>query len=160
MENFCFPAKYERNIKWWFCNDCKSHPPPTSPEIGHHLNTVSVKIQSRSRSHVVLNCVFRYTYEDYQQTADWLLANTDHRPTLAIVCGSGLGALGELLKDQVVFPYSEIPNFPHSTGMLTKVITILFRGICLFKYKTKGWPRTYKKYIHLFKCFFFSVVNI
>ncbi|XP_068097794.1 purine nucleoside phosphorylase isoform X1 [Hyperolius riggenbachi] len=56
-----------------------------------------------------------YTYEEYQQTADWLLTNTEHRPTVAIVCGSGLGALAETLKDQVVFPYSEIPNFPHST---------------------------------------------
>ncbi|KAM5194467.1 purine nucleoside phosphorylase isoform 1-T1 [Mantella aurantiaca] len=56
-----------------------------------------------------------YTYEEYKHTADWLLANTEHRPSVAIVCGSGLGALGELLKDQVVFHYSEIPNFPHST---------------------------------------------
>ncbi|KAM9329893.1 purine nucleoside phosphorylase [Gastrophryne carolinensis] len=56
-----------------------------------------------------------YTYEEYKQTADWLLANTDHRPAVAIVCGSGLGALGDLLKEQKVFPYSEIPNFPHST---------------------------------------------
>ncbi|XP_075685084.1 purine nucleoside phosphorylase isoform X2 [Rhinoderma darwinii] len=57
----------------------------------------------------------RYTYEEYKQTADWLLSKTKHRPTLAIICGSGLGALGELLKDQVAFNYSDIPNFPHST---------------------------------------------
>ncbi|XP_063769556.1 purine nucleoside phosphorylase isoform X2 [Pseudophryne corroboree] len=57
----------------------------------------------------------RYTYEDYKKTADWLLSNTEHRPTVAIVCGSGLGGLGELLKDQVAFHYSDIPNFPHST---------------------------------------------
>ncbi|XP_063310886.1 purine nucleoside phosphorylase isoform X1 [Pelobates fuscus] len=56
-----------------------------------------------------------YTYEEYKQTADWLLSNTDHRPTVAIVCGSGLGGLGELLKDQVAFHYSDIPNFPQST---------------------------------------------
>ncbi|MEE6515196.1 hypothetical protein FKM82_023749 [Ascaphus truei] len=34
---------------------------------------------------------------------------------MAIVCGSGLGTLGELLKDQVVFHYADIPNFPQST---------------------------------------------
>ncbi|XP_075068543.1 purine nucleoside phosphorylase isoform X1 [Mixophyes fleayi] len=56
-----------------------------------------------------------YTYEEYKQTADWLLSKTEHRPTVAIVCGSGLGGLGELLKDQVVFHYSDIPNFPRST---------------------------------------------
>lgn len=56
-----------------------------------------------------------YTYEEYKHTADWLLSKTEHRPAVAIVCGSGLGALGELLKDQVAFNYSDIPNFPHST---------------------------------------------
>ncbi|XP_075425295.1 purine nucleoside phosphorylase [Ascaphus truei] len=57
----------------------------------------------------------RYTYEEYKQTADWLLSKTQYRPTMAIVCGSGLGTLGELLKDQVVFHYADIPNFPQST---------------------------------------------
>ncbi|XP_053558229.1 purine nucleoside phosphorylase [Bombina bombina] len=54
-------------------------------------------------------------YEDYKQTADWLLANTKQRPTVAIVCGSGLGALGDLLEDQEAFNYGDIPNFPKST---------------------------------------------
>ncbi|XP_069817665.1 purine nucleoside phosphorylase isoform X2 [Dendropsophus ebraccatus] len=57
----------------------------------------------------------RYTYEDYKHTAEWLLSRTEHRPTIAIVCGSGLGGLGDLLKDQVAFSYGDIPNFPHST---------------------------------------------
>ncbi|XP_060112018.1 purine nucleoside phosphorylase [Heteronotia binoei] len=57
----------------------------------------------------------RYTYEDGKKTADWLLANTKHRPKVAIICGSGLGGLADLLKDQVVFEYAKIPNFPQST---------------------------------------------
>ncbi|XP_048373939.1 purine nucleoside phosphorylase [Sphaerodactylus townsendi] len=57
----------------------------------------------------------RYTYEDGKKTADWLLANTKHRPKVAIICGSGLGGLADLLKDQVVFEYTKIPQFPHST---------------------------------------------
>uniref|UniRef100_A0A8C5SX17 Purine nucleoside phosphorylase n=1 Tax=Laticauda laticaudata TaxID=8630 RepID=A0A8C5SX17_LATLA len=57
----------------------------------------------------------RYTYEDYQRTAEWLLSKTKHRPRVAIICGSGLGGLADLLKDQVVFEYSKIPNFPQST---------------------------------------------
>ncbi|XP_041092842.1 purine nucleoside phosphorylase-like isoform X3 [Polyodon spathula] len=57
----------------------------------------------------------RYTYEEYKFTADWLLANTEHRPLIAIICGSGLGGLAEILKDQKVFSYSDIPNFPQST---------------------------------------------
>ncbi|XP_069510868.1 purine nucleoside phosphorylase-like isoform X3 [Ambystoma mexicanum] len=57
----------------------------------------------------------RYDYEDYQEAADWLLAHTDQRPRIAIVCGSGLGPLGNTLEDQTVFPYQDIPHFPKST---------------------------------------------
>ncbi|XP_075773430.1 purine nucleoside phosphorylase isoform X2 [Pelodiscus sinensis] len=56
-----------------------------------------------------------YTYEQYKETADWLLAHTHHRPSLAIICGSGLGGLADLLKDPVTFNYKDIPNFPQST---------------------------------------------
>uniref|UniRef100_A0A8C8VDN1 Purine nucleoside phosphorylase n=1 Tax=Pelusios castaneus TaxID=367368 RepID=A0A8C8VDN1_9SAUR len=49
------------------------------------------------------------------KTAQWLLSHTTQRPTLAIVCGSGLGVLGETLKNQKFFSYTEIPNFPSST---------------------------------------------
>ncbi len=58
----------------------------------------------------------RYTYEDCKATADWLLAQTDVRPKVGIVCGSGLGGLADMLKDQVAFNYKDIPNFPQSTG--------------------------------------------
>ncbi|XP_039600849.1 purine nucleoside phosphorylase-like [Polypterus senegalus] len=57
----------------------------------------------------------RFSYEDHKTTADWLLSKTHHRPLIAIICGSGLGALADSLKDQVSFMYSEIPNFPQST---------------------------------------------
>ncbi|XP_061524759.1 purine nucleoside phosphorylase 5a isoform X1 [Phycodurus eques] len=56
-----------------------------------------------------------YTYEDCKATADWLLAQTDVRPSVGIVCGSGLGGLAALLKDQVAFNYKDIPNFLQST---------------------------------------------
>lgn len=59
-----------------------------------------------------------YSYEECKATADWLLAQTDVRPTVGIVCGSGLGGLADLLKDQVAFNYKDIPNFPQSTGEL------------------------------------------
>ncbi|KAK7909939.1 hypothetical protein WMY93_014623 [Mugilogobius chulae] len=56
-----------------------------------------------------------YTYDECKGTADWLLAQTDVRPTVGIVCGSGLGGLADMLKDQVAFNYKDIPNFPQST---------------------------------------------
>ncbi|KAM3603692.1 uncharacterized protein V6R79_000743 [Siganus canaliculatus] len=50
-----------------------------------------------------------------QVTADWLLSQTQVRPTVGIVCGSGLGGLAEMIKDPEIFKYSDIPNFPRST---------------------------------------------
>lgn len=37
---------------------------------------------------------------------------------IAIVCGSGLGRLAELVTEAVVIPYAEVPGFPKSTGAL------------------------------------------
>uniref|UniRef100_A0AAY4BMS3 Purine nucleoside phosphorylase n=1 Tax=Denticeps clupeoides TaxID=299321 RepID=A0AAY4BMS3_9TELE len=50
-----------------------------------------------------------------KNTAAWLLDQQPFRPLLGIVCGSGLGGLADLLKDQKVMSYSEIPHFPQST---------------------------------------------
>ncbi|KAM9323601.1 purine nucleoside phosphorylase-like isoform 2-T2 [Pholidichthys leucotaenia] len=55
------------------------------------------------------------SYQECRATADWLLSNTQVRPIVGIVCGSGLGRLAEALKDPQIFKYSDIPNFPHST---------------------------------------------
>lgn len=62
---------------------------------------------------------FRYSYEECKATADWLLAQATVRPLVGIVCGSGLGGLAHMLKDQLVIKYSDIPNFPQSTGEFT-----------------------------------------
>ncbi|XP_062843805.1 purine nucleoside phosphorylase 5b [Trichomycterus rosablanca] len=56
-----------------------------------------------------------YGYEACKATADWLLAQASVRPLVGIVCGSGLGGLADMLKDQKVVRYSDIPNFPQST---------------------------------------------
>lgn len=56
-----------------------------------------------------------YNYDKIKGIADWLLERVDSRPTIAIVCGSGLGGLGERLQNPKIFPYKNIPNFPSST---------------------------------------------
>ncbi|XP_037691439.1 purine nucleoside phosphorylase-like [Choloepus didactylus] len=56
-----------------------------------------------------------FTYEDYQSTAEWLLSHTEHRPQVAVICGSGLGGLADKVTQAQAFEYSEIPNFPQST---------------------------------------------
>lgn len=57
----------------------------------------------------------RYLYEDAKKTAEFLQERTRHTPTVAIICGSGLGGLADLLEDQEEFEYKDIPNFPSST---------------------------------------------
>nr|XP_057946081.1 purine nucleoside phosphorylase-like isoform X2 [Doryrhamphus excisus] len=53
--------------------------------------------------------------DECQIAADWLMSKTDMRPTVGIVCGSGLGGLAEMFKERQVFKYSDIPKFPQST---------------------------------------------
>ncbi|XP_041078375.1 purine nucleoside phosphorylase-like [Polyodon spathula] len=57
-----------------------------------------------------------YAFEDYKETADWLLAQTEMRLKVAVICGSSLGALAELFENQTAIPYKDIPHFPQSTG--------------------------------------------
>lgn len=81
---------------------------------------------------------FSDSYEECRTAADWLLSNTQVRPTVGIVCGSGLGGLADMLKDPQVFKYSEIPNFPQSTGMTTAASAAVWepaavnRWVCMF----------------------------
>jgi purine-nucleoside phosphorylase len=42
---------------------------------------------------------------------------TAHRPTKAVVLGSGLGAFADQLADRIEIPYTDIPGWPHSTAM-------------------------------------------
>ncbi|XP_041986829.1 purine nucleoside phosphorylase isoform X4 [Aricia agestis] len=57
----------------------------------------------------------RYSYEMLQETANFLLERTPLRPTIGIICGSGMGSLAESITDAVRIPYEDIPNFPVST---------------------------------------------
>jgi len=73
-----------------------------------------------------------------QPTADFILERINDRPSLGLICGSGLGSLASLVKDAVVLPYNMIPNFPVSTapghsgrlviGELSGVTVVLMQG--------------------------------
>lgn len=69
----------------------------------------------------------RYGYTEYKETADWLLAHTEQRPKVAVICGSGLGSVVDLLSDKTAFPYEEIPHFPVSTGKFSLTYCILVK---------------------------------
>ncbi|XP_007949413.1 purine nucleoside phosphorylase-like [Orycteropus afer afer] len=71
-----------------------------------------------------------FTYEDYQNTAEWLLTHTKHRPQVALICGSGLGSLAEKVTEAQIFDYSEIPNFSRSTvlGQIGRLVFGFLNG--------------------------------
>lgn len=47
-----------------------------------------------------------------------LLPPSHQHPKLGIVCGSGLGGLGDIIHDKILVPYAAIPGFGISTGRL------------------------------------------
>jgi purine-nucleoside phosphorylase len=57
-----------------------------------------------------------YTYERVQEIVAFIQNLVPTKPEIAIICGSGLGGLAELIVDKIVIPYADIPHFPRSTG--------------------------------------------
>lgn len=54
-------------------------------------------------------------YEKVKESADYILSRITQQPTIGIILGSGLGALGDTIEEKEVIPYKEIPGFPQST---------------------------------------------
>jgi len=78
-------------------------------------------------------------FNSISESANYLLSRTKHRPKIAIICGSGLGTLGDSLDaGEDAFSYSDIPHFPISTapshksrllfGKLSGVPVVLMQG--------------------------------
>ncbi|OQV16371.1 Purine nucleoside phosphorylase [Hypsibius exemplaris] len=74
---------------------------------------------------------FTHEYEQYEDIAESLLKRTHHRPSLAVICGSGLGGLADLLENPDAFNYEDIPYFPTSTvhGHVGRLVFGLLNGV-------------------------------
>ena len=58
-----------------------------------------------------------YTLEHYTQSADALRARLGgFAPKIALILGSGMGYLGDLVEQPIAVPYEEIPHFKPSTA--------------------------------------------
>jgi len=55
------------------------------------------------------------TPQEVQQAVDFLKTKVDFPLQLAIVLGSGLGSLADLVKNPTFVPFKQVPNFPVST---------------------------------------------
>jgi purine-nucleoside phosphorylase len=56
-------------------------------------------------------------FADADRAAKFILGKTKLRPRIALVLGSGLGALADELTDAARTPYEKIPGFPRSTAI-------------------------------------------
>ena len=57
-----------------------------------------------------------YKYEDYVKSANFIKGKMENRkPKIAIILGSGLGALSSEITNKVIINYKDIPGFPVST---------------------------------------------
>jgi len=55
-------------------------------------------------------------FDQINESASFIASRIAHgNPEIAIILGSGLGALADLLEQAIVIPYKEIPNFPVTT---------------------------------------------
>ncbi len=54
--------------------------------------------------------------EKITAAAEYIRFQTDLRPTIGLVLGSGLGDFADTLEDAVKIPYGDIPHFPVSTA--------------------------------------------
>ena len=50
-----------------------------------------------------------------QESADYIINKTKHKPSIAIILGSGLGDLADEIQGSDKIPYTQIPHFPVST---------------------------------------------
>ncbi|XP_022646555.1 purine nucleoside phosphorylase-like isoform X2 [Varroa jacobsoni] len=56
-----------------------------------------------------------YSYEEMVEIANFLQTKTQHRPSVGIICGSGLSFLADLLAEKDIIKYEDVPRFPRST---------------------------------------------
>nr|WP_304213988.1 purine-nucleoside phosphorylase [Fredinandcohnia onubensis] len=54
---------------------------------------------------------------DIMEAMNYILSKTDHRPTIGMILGSGLGTLADEIENAIVIPYNEIPHFAKSEAV-------------------------------------------
>ncbi len=64
-----------------------------------------------------MNAEGRSWKERIDEAAAYVRRRSRIRPALAIILGSGLGALAEVVEREATIPYKEIPHFPVSTAV-------------------------------------------
>ncbi|KAK2559681.1 Purine nucleoside phosphorylase [Acropora cervicornis] len=58
---------------------------------------------------------YSHDYDVVEEICEMILNRTKHRPTIGVICGSGLSALGDIVEEKYDIPYEQIKQFPKST---------------------------------------------
>ncbi|XP_055879889.1 purine nucleoside phosphorylase-like isoform X1 [Biomphalaria glabrata] len=78
----------------------------------------NLRFEERKQRMAAINTdlsVIGYTYEDIQNMAQSILKNTELRPKIGIICGTGLGGIADIVENPITVSYDTIKGFPVST---------------------------------------------
>jgi len=69
-------------------------------------------------------------YEKVAEAREFIKKQTDIKPDIAVILGSGLGSFADKIEDAQIIPFGDIPYWPHSTapGHAGKLILGHFMG--------------------------------
>ncbi|CAH1985580.1 unnamed protein product [Acanthoscelides obtectus] len=81
-----------------------------------------------------------YTYEKLSEIKDFLTEKISIQPKIGVICGSGLGSLGNAITDAVWINYADIPDFPvstvsfmqHAQSQLLYLYRKIFSNVCTY----------------------------
>lgn len=54
-------------------------------------------------------------YEQVKESVDYIQSKLNKEIDVAVILGSGLGKIVDIMKDKIIVPYKDIPNFPQSS---------------------------------------------
>ncbi|VDO05439.1 unnamed protein product [Rodentolepis nana] len=58
------------------------------------------------------------SFDEVNGACEYLRKKVSFKPQVGLICGSGLSKLADGIRNPIVIPYEEIPNFPRTTGEL------------------------------------------
>ena len=56
-----------------------------------------------------------YTFDAFQEAANYIQSQTSHKPEIGLILGSGLSPLAKEIEAPDLIPYQDIPHFPYSS---------------------------------------------
>ena len=76
-----------------------------------------------------------YTFAQYKESADYIRSRIGgFAPKVAMVLGSGLGYMGDIVENPIVVPYQDIPTSRYPLPPATRA------SWCSARWRARTWP--------------------